>query len=279
MTLIPDDGSAEASAQGRPSPSEPTLQTAWNLYKTNWQPYVLVQLTILAIAVVFAMITGLTTLISKALTGSLGDGGSTAAEGMQLLLNFPFQLVYQVVVGLLVVLIFAFPALHYATGHHSSYAEGMALLKHKFWRYLLAGLLYNMAAIVIALPMVVLGFVFIAIWAIIPENLLFFKYVLAGVGVAILVMPYLVLGIIYPIYVRRVFTSGQDILQAFLASFRDLFSSGYGWGLVGYELLAGLLVLISALFCLVPLFVTYPLAAIFIQQYLVSRGLGEPSEA
>jgi hypothetical protein len=38
-------------------------------------------------------------------------------------------------------------------------------------------------------------------------------------------------------------------------------------------------VLISALFCLVPLIVTGPLAAIFIQQYLVSRGLGEPSEA
>lgn len=246
MTLIPDDGSAEASAQGRPSPSEPTLQTAWNLYKANWQPYVLVQLTILAIAVVFGLITGATTMISLLLTGSVGDGGSSAAEGVQVLLNFPFQLVYQVVVGLLGVLIVAFPALHYATGHHPTYAEGLALLRKGFWRYVLAGLLVSAAT---------------------------------AVGFLACIVPGLIVAVLTPIYIRRIFTSSEPVWPAFLASFRDLFNSGYGWGLVGYELLTGVLVLISALFCLVPLIVTGPLAAIFIQQYLVSRGLGEPSEA
>jgi hypothetical protein len=250
MSPISDDSPVESpvegSTEGRPTPSEPTLQTAWNLYKVHWKPYVLVQLTILGIALVFAVITGVTTLLSQVLTGSLGDGGSNAAEALQLLLNFPFQLIYQVLVVLLGVLIVAFPALHYATGHHPDYAEGIALLRRNFWRYVLAGLLVSAST---------------------------------AVGFLACIVPGLIVAVVTPIYIRRVFTSEEPIWPAFVASFRDLFNSGYGWGLVGYELLAGLLVLISALFCLVPLIVTGPLAAIFIQQYLVSRGLGEPSEA
>lgn len=246
MPLIPDDQPAEVPPEARPA-SEPTLQTAWNLYKANWQPYVLVQLTILGVAVVFGLITAVTTLIAQILTGgSFGDGGSDAAEAVQVLINFPFQLIYQVLVGLLGVLIVAFPALHYATGHHPSYGEGMALLRLRFWRYVLAGVLVSVAT---------------------------------AVGFLACIVPGLIVMVVTPIYIRRIFTGSEPVWPAFVASLRDLFNSGYGWGLVGYELLTGVLVLISALFCLVPLIVTYPLAVIFIQQYLVSRGLGEPSQA
>jgi hypothetical protein len=209
MSPISDDSPVESpvegSTEGHPTPSEPTLQTAWNLYKVHWQPYVLVQLTILGIALVFAVITGVTTLLSQVLTGSLGDGGSNAAEALQLLLNFPFQLIYQVLVGLLGVLIVAFPALHYATGHHPDYAEGIALLRRNFWRYVLAGLLVSAST---------------------------------AVGFLACIVPGLIVAVVTPIYIRRVFTSEEPVWPAFLASFRDLFNSGFGWGLGGYELLA-----------------------------------------
>jgi hypothetical protein len=232
---------------GTRSSSEPTLQSAWNLYKANWQAYVLTQLVILGLALVFGLITALTTVLAQVLTGSfLQDSGSSWAEGVQALLNFPFQLIYQVLVGLLGVLIVAFPAIYYATGQHPDFNSGLGLLCKNFWRYVLAGLLVSAAT---------------------------------GIGLLACLVPGIIVALITPIYIRRVFTSEEPIWPAFLACFRDLFNSGYGWGLVGYELLTGLLVLISALFCLVPLIVTGPLAAIFIQQYLVSRRLGEPSEA
>ncbi|MCP9849109.1 hypothetical protein [Cyanobium sp. Morenito 9A2] len=229
------------------TPSEPTLQSAWNLYKAHWQAYVLTQLVILGLAIGFGLITALTTMLAQVLTGGMVESsGAGWADGVQALLNFPFQIVYQVLVSLLGVLIVAFPAIYYATGQHPDFAGGLALLRANFWRYLLAGLLAS---------------------------------VVTGIGFLACLVPGMIVAIITPIFIRRVFTSAEPIWPAFLASFRDLFNSGYGWGLVGYELLAGLLVLISALFCLVPLIVTGPLAAIFIQQYLVSRRLGEPSEA
>jgi hypothetical protein len=232
---------------GPKSSSEPTLSSAWNLYKANWQAYVLTQLVILGLALVFGLITALTTVLAQVLTGNVfQDSGSSWAEGVQALLNFPFQIIYQVLVSLLGVLIVAFPAIYYATGQHPDFNSGLALLRKNFWRYVLAGLLVSAAT---------------------------------GIGLLACLVPGLIVAIITPIYIRRVFTSEEPIWTAFLACFRDLFNSGYGWGLVGYELLAGLLVLISALFCLVPLIVTGPMAAIFIQQYLVSRRLGEPSEA
>lgn len=242
MTSTPD----QEPLQGRPAPSEPTLQSAWNLYKANWQAYVFTQLVILGLALVFGVITVLTTVLAQVLTGGhFQEGGSNLAEGVQALLNVPFQVVYQVLVSLLGVLIAAFPAIYYATGAHPDFKAGLALLRKNFWRYLLAGLLASAAT---------------------------------GIGLLACIVPGVIVAIITPIFIRRVFTSEQLIWPAFLASFRDLFNSDYGWGLVGFELLAGLLVLISALFCLVPVIVTGPLAAIFIQQYLVSRRLGEPSE-
>lgn len=243
MTSTPD----QEPPAGPKNSSEPTLQSAWNLYKANWQAYVLTQLVILGLALVFGLITALTTVLAQVLTGGfLQDSGSSWAEGVQALLNFPFQLIYQVLVGLLGVLIVAFPAIYYATGQHPDFNTGLALLRKNFWRYVLAGLLVSAAT---------------------------------GIGLLACLVPGMIVALITPIYIRRVFTSEEPIWPAFLACFRDLFNSGYGWGLVGYELLTGLLVLISALFCLVPLIVTGPLAAIFIQQYLVSRRLGEPSEA
>jgi uncharacterized membrane protein len=184
-------------------------------------------------------------LIAVGIASSIGNG-SELSGWVSPLLTLPLELVLRVLVGLLGVLIVAFPAIHYATGHHPTYPEALSLLRSHFFRYLLAGLLVSAATVV---------------------------------GTLACIVPGLIVGVVTPIYIRRIFTTSEPIVPAFNSSLRDLFSSGFGWGLVGYELLTGVLLLVSALFCVLPLIVTFPLAAIFIQQYLVSRGLGEPSEA
>lgn len=224
---------------------QPTLQSAWNLYVANWRPYVFVQLTLVGLAVVSAAITVVIALLTPLLTAGVAPEARESIDSLvQSALNLPFSILYQVAAGLIGVLLSAFPALYFATGVHPDFTAGLRLLRERFPRYLWAGALIGVAGVL---------------------------------GLLLCLIPGLIVMVITPIYVRRIFTTDQPIWPAFLASFRDLFDSPNGWGLVGYEVLAAVLVLISALFCLVPLFITVPLAAIFIQQYVAAWGLGERS--
>jgi hypothetical protein len=179
-------------------------------------------------------------------TGVAPEMRDSVLQLVQGVLNLPFSILYQLLAGLLGVLLSAFPALYFVTGVHPDYPAGLRLLRGNPRRYVLAGLLASVAG---------------------------------GIGILLCLIPGLIVMVITPIYVRRIFTTDEPIWPAFQASFRDLFTSPHGWGLVGYELLALLLLAISALFCLVPLLVTVPLAAIFIQQYLAAWGLGEGDAA
>lgn len=233
---------------GSPPAPRPTLQSAWNLYVAHWRTYLALQLTLLALALVSVLISLLITFIAVAVTAGVSpDLREGVTQLVSSVLNLPFSLLYQMLAGLVGVLISALPALWFATGHHPLYREGLALLRSDPRRYLLAGLLASLAG---------------------------------GFGILLCLIPGLIVMALTPIYVRRVFTTDEPIWPAFLNCFRDLFSSPHSWGLVGYELLSLLLIAISALFCLVPLLVTVPLAAIFIQQYLAAWQIGEPpSEA
>jgi hypothetical protein len=226
----------------QPGVPQPTLQSAWNLYVANWRPYVFVQLTLVGLAVVSMAISLVIALLTPLLTaGVAADARESVDSLVQSALNLPFSILYQVAAGLIGVLLSAFPALYFATGIHPDFAAGLRLLRERFPRFLLAGVLIALAAVI---------------------------------GLLLCLIPGLIVMVVTPIYIRRIFTTDQPIWPALLASFRDLFESPHGWGLAGYELLASVLVLISALFCLLPLFITIPLAAIFIQQYVASWGLG-----
>jgi hypothetical protein len=226
-----------------PAP-KPTLQSAWNLFVAHWRIYLALQLTVLALALVSVAISLLITVIAMAVTaGVSADLRESVTQLVSSALNLPFSIVYQVVAGLIGVLLSALPALWFATGHHPSYREGLALLRSNPRRYVLAGLLVSVAA---------------------------------GLGILLCLIPGLIVMALTPIYVRRVFTSEEPLWPAFRTCFNDLFSSPHSWGLVGYELLSTVLIAISALFCLLPLLVTVPLAAIFIQQYLAAWEIGAP---
>lgn len=229
---------------GLPSAPKPTLQSAWNLYVAHWRTYLALQLTVLALALVSVAVSLIITVIAVAVTaGVSADLRDSVTQLVSSVLNLPFSILYQVVAGLIGVLLSALPALWFATGHHPNYREGLALLRANPRRYVLAGLLVSVAA---------------------------------GLGILLCVIPGLIVMALTPIYVRRVFTSEEPIWPAFRTCFNDLFSSPHSWGLVGYEVLSALLIAISALFCLLPLLVTVPLAAIFIQQYLAAWEIGAP---
>jgi hypothetical protein len=230
---------------GPPSAPQPTLQSAWNLFVANWRTYLYLQLTLLGLAVASVLISMIVTLIALAVSaGVSADVRESVTQLVASVLNLPFSILYQVLGGLLGVLLSALPALYFTTGVHPSFREGLTLMIARARRYVLAGLLASIAG---------------------------------GLGILLCVIPGLIVMALTPIYIRRIFTSEEPIWGAFHASFRDLFASPHSWGLIGYELLALLLVTISALFCLLPLLVTIPLAAIFIQQYLAAWGIGAPS--
>lgn len=224
--------------------SKPTLQSAWNLFVAHWRTYLALQLTVLALALVSVVISLLITVIAMAVTaGVSADLRESVSQLVSSVLNLPFSILYQVVAGLIGVLLSALPAIWFATGHHPSYREGLALLRANPRRYVLAGLLVSFAA---------------------------------GLGILLCLLPGLIVMALTPIYVRRVFTSEEPLWPAFRTCFNDLFTSPHSWGLVGYELLSTLLIVISALFCLLPMLVTVPLAAIFIQQYVAAWEIGAP---
>ncbi|MCT0218158.1 hypothetical protein KQ304_03950 [Synechococcus sp. CS-1329] len=223
---------------------KPTLQSAWNLFATHWRTYLALQLTVLGLAVVSAAIGLLITVIAVAVTGGVSaDLPEGVTQLVSSALNLPFSILYQVLAGLIGVLLSALPALWFATGHHLNYRESLALLRANPRRYVLAGLLVSVAA---------------------------------SIGILLCVFPGLIVMALTPIYVRRVFTSEEPLWPAFWACFNDLSSGPSAIGLIGYQLIIIPLILISALFCLVPLLVTVPLAAIFIQQYLAAWEIGAP---
>lgn len=227
---------------GRPTAPRPSLQAAWNLFAAHWRAYLWVQLTLVGLAFASMLLTFLVTLIAVALTAGVApEQRESITTLVQSALNLPFTLIYQVLAGLVGVLLPAFPALYFSRGTHPGFGEGLALLRARPARYVLAGLLVALA-----------GFL----------------------GLLLCLVPGLIVMAVTPIVIRRIFTTDQPVWPAFLASFRDFFGSPHSWGLVGYELLALVLIAISALFCLLPLLVTVPLAAIFIQQYLAAWGLG-----
>jgi hypothetical protein len=229
---------------GQSAAPKPTLQSAWNLFGTHWRTYLALQLTVIALAVVSVVISLLITLIATAVMGGVSaDLRESVTQLVASALNLPFTLLYQVVVGLLGVMISALPALWFATGHHPNYRESLALLRANPRRYVLAGLLVSIATLL---------------------------------GLLLCVIPGLIVMALTPIYVRRVFTTEEPLWPAFQACFNDLSSGPSAIGLIGYQLIIFPLIAISALFCLLPVLLTVPLAAIFIQQYLAAWEIGAP---
>ncbi len=174
-----------------------------------------------------------------------GGGDSSAANVMAALLarliGEGSNLILSIVYSFFAVMIAAIPATYFATGEVVTASGAFRILFGRFGRHLGAGLLFALAT---------------------------------GVGTALCFVPGIVVGLTYPIYVNKIFTTEEPIVEAFKSSFASLYGNPDKWSFVGVEVLAWLLVVLTALCtCGLGALVAVPVSAFFIQNAAYRWGL------
>ena len=219
---------------------QPTLNKTWEAFVAHIP-------TLLVIWVVTAVLTALGYGAEKLFT-FVGNGGSlegldSAADTNLYALfwgqlgQFPFS----VLSSLVGVLFAAVPAMYYSTGEIVAVDAAFRALLKRPWRYLLAGILFTVAAIVGTL------------FCVLP-------------GVAIL--------LITPVYVNKIFTTEMSIFDAFSSSFQAVYRSEHGWTFVGIQILAVLVVIVvSVCTCGLGILVAPPMASFYVQNAAYRQGV------
>lgn len=178
-------------------------------------------------------------LVVTLIFGALDDGsgmGISLGFGLSWLAQFPF-LILQSLVG---VLFTAIPAIYYQRGQVVTFSEGYQYLMGRLGRYIWGGFLYGIAV---------------------------------TLGTLLCLIPGIAIGLVLPVYVNKVFTSDDDVITCLTSSFSSVYGSEKGWILVGIQLLAFLLAVVTCGFCLVGLVVYVPVVTFFLQLFAVENGL------
>jgi uncharacterized membrane protein len=135
----------------------------------------------------------------------------------------------------------AVPAVYYERGEVVSVGAAVALLRERFWRYVLAGL--------------------------------FFSSVMT-IGLLLCVLPGLAVALVTPVFVNRIFVTEMGIGEAFSQSFQVVYRSENGMSFVGLEVLAFIVTALSTvLTCGLAVLVVVPMASFYLQNSAYQRGL------
>jgi hypothetical protein len=173
--------------------------------------------------------------------GVSGSTGSDSAVSIATLLGQLGQLPFAILSSLVGVLFVAVPAMHYASGEVITVEAAFRELLRRPGRYLLAGLLFSLVA--------ALGFV-------------------------LCIVPGILVALVMPIYVNRIFLTDQPITDAFAASFQAVYRSPNGGSFVAIEILAWLLVaLVSVCSCGLGALLAVPVSTFYLQNAAYHKGL------
>ncbi len=209
--------------------TQPTVNSAWEAFLEHVP-------TILLIWVAAALLTavGLAVAMVIVLVGVvIASSGSGLEEAMTLLtvLGNLGQLPFAVLSSLVGVLFIAVPALHYESGEIITAQAAFKALMSRPLRYLLAGILFTLAL---------------------------------GIGIALCVVPGIVVALVMPVYVNRIFLTDRPIGQVFTASFEAVF----------VEILAWLLtVVVSLCTCGLGALVAVPVNSFYLQNAAYHKGV------
>jgi len=168
------------------------------------------------------------------------DQGSGVGSGIGMVFGQLSSIPFSLLQSLIGVMFTAIPAIYYQRGEVVSFSDVYSLLMARLGRYLLAGVLFTVAA---------------------------------TVGILVCVLPGLIIFASMPIYVNKIFTTDQGIWDSFTSSFAAVYGSDKGWALVGIQILAFLLAFVTCGFCIVGLIVYVPVVTFFIQLYVSRSGL------
>lgn len=170
----------------------------------------------------------------------LVDGGTGFGAFVGMIFGQISSVPFSLLQSLVGVMFMAIPAVYYQRGKVVEYSEMVSILMSRLGRYILAGILFSLAA---------------------------------SIGIVVCVLPGLVVFASLPIYVNKVFTTDLGIWDCFTSSFSAVYGTEKGWALVGIQVLAFLLAFVTCGFCLVGLIVYVPVMTFFIQLYVCRSGL------
>ena len=215
---------------------QPSIQKAWDAFKKHIPVFLVIWVGSIALAVLGLVASFL---IGWAVVSLVGFSGSVFS--LENILGQLIQIPFSVLSSLLSVLMVAIPAVYYERGEEVSIGAAVALLRERFWRYVLAGLL--------------------------------FSFVMT-IGLLFCVLPGLAVALVTPVYVNRIFVTEMSIGEAFSQAFQVVYRSENGMSFVGLEVLVAIVVaVLVAITCGLAGLVVIPMASFYLQNTAYQRGL------
>ena len=215
---------------------QPSIQKAWDAFLKHFPVFLVIWVGSIGLALIGLAVF----LLILMVVGSLG-GSSESAFSLGGILAQLTQIPFSILSSLLSVLMVAVPAVYYERGEVVTVGAAMALLRERFWRYVLAGL--------------------------------FFSSVMT-IGLLLCVLPGLAVALVTPVFVNRIFVTEMGIGEAFSQSFQVVYRSENGMSFVGLEVLAFIVAaLFTVLTCGLAVLVVVPMASFYLQNTAYQRGL------
>ena len=209
--------------------AQPTIQKSWDalllhipVLLASWLAGLAVTLAGVVVMVVFSIVL---TVFAQA--------GADQVVVLGSLLTPLAQLPFAILVSLLGVLMVAVPALYYEHGEVVSIGAAVQLLSRRFWRYVLAGVLFS---------------------------------VMLTIGLLFCILPGIAVALVTPVFVNRIFVTEMSIGDAFSQAFQQVYRSKDGFAFIAIEVLTLFLVLIvSLLTCGLASVFAVPMACFYLQ--------------
>ena len=217
---------------------EVSINGAWTAVVAHVPTILVIWLVSIAIGVItylFSMIT--LGIFSAALYDYDPESGPVIAILISQVSSLPFNIVTQ----LLSVLFVAVPALYYAFGDVVTPGGAFGALFSRPMRYIGAGILFFIAALI---------------------------------GTIFCIIPGIAVGLTYPVFVNKIFTTDMPIMDAFSSSFSALYKSEAGWSFVGIQILAFICILLTTICtCGLGALIAVPIGTFYIQHAAYNKGV------
>ena len=225
---------------------EASLKSSWEAFKANRQ----VLIIIIAANFLLAIATSVVANIAPVVIAALFESNSIS-QVVGLLAYFLSAIIYIVLLilnSLVGVLVVAVPARYYAFGEVVTVDEVFNIVFSRPWRYIRAGILFQIAFIV--------GFFF----CFLP-------------GIAVLFT--------LPVYANKVFTTNMPIMKAFSSSFSAVYKGENGWSFMFVQILAVIILcaafIAGLILCIIPgiavIIIGPTIASFYVQNYAYNKGV------
>jgi hypothetical protein len=221
---------------------QPSIERSWQAFLSHLPTLLIVLVLSLALSLVGYGVALVVQILVTALldTAALDASGAASSLLVVLLANLA-QLPFLVLSSVVGILFTAIPALHYETGETISVETALAVLLRRPARYILAGLLFSVAA---------------------------------TIGFLLCILPGIVISLILPVYVNRIFNGDASIIDSFTGSFQAVYGSEHGFTFIGIQLLAMLVTIILTICtCGLGGLVAGPMASFYIQNSAYRQGV------